>query len=467
MNPDSPDSASQEFAGNAINAADSATQAAHVERTNGRLITTANGLQNVGDQTASAKTILPWLLTAAGVPAFFFGLLVPVRESLAMLPQAPLRRWVTSHRRSRKRVWIIGSAGQAVCAGLMALAALTLSGSALGIAVVVLLALLATFRSLSSLSGKDVMGRAISKGRRGAVTGLATTLAGSVTIIVGIVLLFLPAPMPIWVGAILLAIGACAWALAAVVFARVDEHLHAALKRTNSVPNANAQSSSAQPPHTPNSAWYTDTWNLLRDDELFRRFVLVRSLLLVSALSTAFIVAASAQATSAQAEGATAATANSGFADLAPFVLVSGLSALLAGKVSGIWSDRSSKTVMAAAAGASSVVLLILVLSALTAPHWWNTVAFPLGFFLVSLAHAAVRVARSTYLVDMAEDDQRTRYTGAANTIMGVILLLVGALSSVIAIQGPLWALVFLAVIGLGGVWAARSLPEVSEPHQR
>ena len=67
----------------------------------------------------------------------------------------------------------------------------------------------------------------------------------------------------------------------------------------------------------------------------------------------------------------------------------------------------------------------------------------------------------------MAEDDQRTRYTGAANTIMGVVLLLVGALSSVIAIQGPLWALVFLAVIGLGGVWAARSLPEVSEPHQR
>lgn len=451
MNPDSPDSAPQEFAGNAINTADSATQAARVERTNGRLIATANGLQNVGDQTASAKTVLPWLLTAAGVPAFFFGLLVPVRESLAMLPQAPLRRWVTSHRRSRKRVWIIGSAGQATCAGLLALAALTLSGSALGIAVVVLLALLATFRSLSSLSGKDVMGRAISKGRRGAVTGLATTLAGSVTIIVGIVLLFLPAPMPIWVGAILIAIGAFAWALAAVVFARVDEHLHAAPKRTE----------------TPNSAWYTDTWNLLRDDELFRRFVLVRSLLLVSALSTAFIVAASAQATSAQADSTTASTTNSGFADLAPFVLVSGLSALLAGRVSGIWSDRSSKTVMAAASGASSVVLLILVLSALTAPHWWNTVAFPLGFFLVSLAHAAIRVARSTYLVDMAEDDQRTRYTGAANTIMGVILLLVGALSSVIAIQGPLWALVFLAVIGLGGVWAARSLPEVSEPHQR
>ena len=76
MNPDSPDSAPQEFAGNAINAADSAAPAARVERANGRLIATANGLQNVGDQTASAKTVLPWLLTAAGVPAFFFGLFV-------------------------------------------------------------------------------------------------------------------------------------------------------------------------------------------------------------------------------------------------------------------------------------------------------------------------------------------------------------------------------------------------------
>ena len=94
MSPDSPDSAPQESAGNAIDADDSAAPAARVERTNGRLIATANGLQNVGDQTASAKTVLPWLLTAAGVPAFFFGLLVPVRESLAMLPQAPLRRWV-------------------------------------------------------------------------------------------------------------------------------------------------------------------------------------------------------------------------------------------------------------------------------------------------------------------------------------------------------------------------------------
>lgn len=411
----------------------------HQQQSNGRHIAIANALQNIGDQTASAKTVLPWLFTAAGVPAAFSGLLVPVRESLAMLPQAALRGWVTSQG-SRKRIWLLGSLGQALCAALMAIAALVLTGTSLGVAIVALLACLAIFRSLCSLSGKDVLGRAVSKGQRGAVTGTATTLSGIVTIAVGGVLLFVPSPIPVWVGAVLIGIGALGWCVAALSFARVDENL-------STRPAKNAAQSALPSTTLP---WYSDTWQLLLNDAHFRQFVIVRSLLLVSSFSTAFIVTLSARN-------------DSSFADLGAFVFVSGLSALLAGRISGIWSDRSSKTVMSVAAGTASLVLLLLVASSLTLPPGWNSVLFPLGFFLVSLSHAAIRVARSTYLVDMAENDQRTRYTGAANTLMGVILLGVGALSSVIALQGPAWALVFLALIGFVGVWAARKLPEVSQ----
>lgn len=411
----------------------------HQQQSNGRHIAIANALQNIGDQTASAKTVLPWLFTAAGVPAAFSGLLVPVRESLAMLPQAALRGWVTSQG-SRKRIWLLGSLGQALCAALMAIAALVLTGTSLGVAIVALLACLAIFRSLCSLSGKDVLGRAVSKGQRGAVTGTATTLSGIVTIAVGGVLLFVPSPIPVWVGAVLIGIGALGWCVAALSFARVDENL-------STRPAKNAAQSALPSTTLP---WYSDTWQLLPNDAHFRQFVIVRSLLLVSSFSTAFIVTLSARN-------------DSSFADLGAFVFVSGLSALLAGRISGIWSDRSSKTVMSVAAGTASLVLLLLVASSLTLPPGWNSVLFPLGFFLVSLSHAAIRVARSTYLVDMAKNDQRTRYTGAANTLMGVILLGVGALSSVIALQGPAWALVFLALIGFVGVWAARKLPEVSQ----
>ena len=420
------------------------SRTARNQQHNGRHIAIANALQNIGDQTASAKTVLPWLFTAAGVPAAFSGLLVPVRESLAMLPQAALRGWVTSQE-SRKRIWILGSLGQALCAALMALAALVLSGSSLGVTIVALLACLAIFRSLSSLSGKDVLGRAVSKGQRGAVTGTATTLSGIVTIAVGGVLLFVPSPIPIWVGAVLIGIGALGWCVASLSFARVDENLG-----TRSLKKAMQPELPGDALPTDALPWYRDTWQLLRDDAHFRQFVVVRSLLLVSSLSTAFIVTLSA-------------LNDSSFAELGAFVFVSGLSALLAGKISGIRSDRSSKTVMSVAAGTASLVLLLLVASSLTLPPGWNSVLFPLGFFLVSLSHAAIRVARSTYLVDMAEDDQRTRYTGAANTLMGVILLCVGALSSVIALKGPAWALVFLSLIGFAGVWAARKLPEVSQ----
>lgn len=84
----------------------------------------------------------------------------------------------------------------------------------------------------------------------------------------------------------------------------------------------------------------------------------------------------------------------------------------------------------------------------------------PLGFFLVHLTHTAVRVARKTYIVNMAEGDERTRYVGAANTLMGVMLLGMGGVSAVISMAGPDVALLFLALVGFVGVWRARRLPE-------
>lgn len=47
---------------------------------------------------------------------------------------------------------------------------------------------------------------------------------------------------------------------------------------------------------------------------------------------------------------------------------------------------------------------------------------------------------------------------------MGVILLVVGAISGAIAMLGTRWALIFLAIIGLVGVVFSRTLEEVSAP---
>jgi hypothetical protein len=83
-------------------------------------------------------------------------------------------------------------------------------------------------------------------------------------------------------------------------------------------------------------------------------------------------------------------------------------------------------------------------------------------YLLLALTHTGVRVARKTYVVDMAGGDRRTEYVAVANTAMGVLLLGAGAVSSVLASFGPEVALVFLALLGAVGVVTARMLPEVS-----
>lgn len=398
------------------------------EERNARRFVWSNGLQNIGDQLVAPKTVLPWLFGAAGVPAVLTSFLVPIRESGSMLPQAFLSPWVTS-RRSRKRVWLLGSWGQAAAAGLIALSALLLDGAPLGAAILLLLAAHALFRSLCSLAGKDVQGRTISKGRRGDITGRATALAGGFTLAIGLILTFLPNNLPQWAIAALLAVGASMCALASLVFRGIDE------------PEAEPEAKDGQS--------MKDMWALVKGDRDLQKFLVVRSLMLVTALSAPFIVVMAGD------EGAD-------LTGLGAFIIASGGASLLGGRISGKLSDRSSKSTMAWAAGVASTVIVALVVSARLAPAGVNTWVMPLGFFLVNLAHTAVRVSRKTYLVDMADGDKRTMITGASNTVMGVVLLVVGAISSAIAVLGPQAALIFLAVVGYAGVIGARNLKEVS-----
>ncbi len=400
------------------------------ENHNARRFIWSNGLQGFGDQIVAPKTVLPWLFAAAGVPHFFTALLVPVRESLSMLPQAALTPWVTTQP-SRKKVWIIGSVGQFVAAALITVSAMLLSGVALGIAVVFFLAALATFRSMCSIASKDVQGRTITKGGRGLVTGRATAFSGGLALVVGFALSLIDGGIPRWVLVVLLGGGALMWALAAVVFQGIRE------------PESEVESRGIK------EGWWKETWGLFIGDKQFRSFVIVRSLMLVTALSTAFIVTLSQEL-------------GQDITGLGIFVIASGLASLVGGRISGIVSDISSKNTMAIASGVASVLLILLVISANTASPAVNAWILPAGFFLVTLAHTVVRVARKTYLVDMAEGDQRTRYTGAANTLMGVILIIVGVISGAIALFGSQAALIFLAVTGGVGVVAASRLKDVS-----
>ena len=397
---------------------------------NGMKFIAANGLQNAGDQVINPKTVLPWLLTSQGAPGLAIALLVPIRESLSMLPQAALTPWV-KRRALRKSVWVAGSVTQGVMALIMALSAAVLDGTAAAVVVLAALAVFALGRSLCSIGSKDVQGRTIPKGQRGQITGLATMLSGFVAITLGLGIRWfggddLPTAVLTW----MIAISSLTWFIGAIIFHRVTE------------PAGETSEESA-------GSWVRESWELLSDDAPFRNFVIVRSLLLVSALSPTFFVALSAERGDGELSG------------LGPFLIASGAAAILGGRISGKLSDRSSKSTMTWGAGLASLILLA-VMAQVTFAEGWSGWALPVAYFLITLTHTGVRVARKTYVVDMAEGDRRTTYVAVANSAMGVILLLTGAISGGLTTLGSVWALGFFALLGLVGVAMARALPEVS-----
>ncbi len=400
----------------------------------------ANSLQSVGDQVVNAKTVLPWLFALLGVPAAFTGLLVPVRESGSMLPQAALSRWVTARRR-RRGVWVLGALGQASATLVLAAAAAWTSGAVTGVLVVLALAGFALSRSLCSLAGKDVLGRTVPKGQRGRLTGVAATVSGAVALTLGLGLRALGSDVGSGVLAVLLVAAALAWALAALVYSGVREP-----EAEPPGPDAGADEDTDR---GGGEGWWSPAWRLLREDRLFRRFVLARALLLVSALSPPFVVTAAAGSGQTSVSG------------LAGFVVASGLANLLGGRLFGGSADRSSRRLMAAGAGVASAVVLgvVVLLVADPTPPGWTLVA---AFFVLTLVHVGVRVGRKTYVVDAAAGDRRTEYVAVANTAMGVLLLAVGLLATGVAAFGTVAALAFLGVLGLAGVVATQRLPEVS-----
>ncbi|NNC55405.1 MAG: MFS transporter, partial [Pseudomonadales bacterium] len=141
----------------------------------------------LGDALSSPKIVLPWLFSGIGVPAFLTGLLVPLRESGSLLPQlfigGVVRRYAL-----RKWFFVLGCILQALAIGGMALAALGLRGATAGWVLLALLFVFSLARGLCSVASKDVLGKTIPKTRRGRVGGYSASLAGAVTIGVGIVL---------------------------------------------------------------------------------------------------------------------------------------------------------------------------------------------------------------------------------------------------------------------------------------
>lgn len=389
------------------------------------------GATKTADGLIDPKLVLSWLLTQLGAPAVYIGLLVPVRESGALLPQlltaASLRRLA-----KRKWAWSVGSAVQGLSAASIALAAIFLERAAAGIAIVTALGILALARSVCSVTYKDVLGKTVSKARRGTATGTASSLAALFVIIFGVVLATgTLARMPVVLAGLLIAAGL--WLLAAILFSTLQEEAGATEGGENPLSAA------------------MENFGLLARDAQLRRFIAARGLLISTALAPPFMVALGSDG---EAENA--------FGGLGLLVIASAGASLLSSYVWGRLADRSSRKVLIFSAIAATIALaatLTLDAVGLLTAVW----GLPAVIFALMLAYQGVRLGRSTHLVDMATQDTRAAYTALSNTIIGLLLAAGGAfsllaefagVSAVIGVLAGMSALSVIASLGLEEVQA-------------
>ncbi|WP_249975733.1 MFS transporter [Vreelandella olivaria] len=386
----------------------------------------------LADELSSARLILPWLMGIIGAPVWMVGLLVPIREAGALLPQLFVAGFIRL-RPKRKWVWVAGAILQAIAALALAILSLMGNGSIGGILVLGVLVLLSLARGLSSIATKDVLGKTIAKRRRGTLMGWSGSVAGAVTLLAGVVLMWFGDQPSNVALALLLSIAALGWFLNACCAAYIQE-----------VPGAVEGGE---------NAWDSIRLglSLMRSDRTFLHFNLSRALLLSSALALPYLALLGQQQSGTELGG------------LGLLVVVSGIAAMLASPIWGKRADQSSRRVMRDAA-VGTVLCCLLGASLVWLPGEWTQTVWPYAviYALLVIVHHGVRIGRKTYLLDMANQDNRALYVALSNTLTGVLMLIVGsAIGAVAQWLGSATLLLVLAGTAFCAMLSAQKLPEV------
>jgi Major Facilitator Superfamily len=394
----------------------------------------ANLLGKVADEIASAKLVIPWLFGLLGVPAAFTGFLVPIREAGVLLPQLIVASAVR-HLAIRKGIWILGAVMSALSLFGMAWAAFSLEGNAAGSAIIFMLIIFSLSRGICSVSAKDVLGKTVSKSRRGALMGWSASLSGVAVLAIGI-----------WIGgvdlsdpgldifAMLLLAGGVLWIIAAIIFFNINEQPGATEGGGNALSIAMQQ------------------LQLLSYDAAFRRFVIARGLLLSVALSPPFYVLVAQQHSQA------------GLLGLGALIIANGLASSVSAPFWGYMGDKSSRQVMFVAATGAGVLGVFTYVAVVQEWHWATSeLGLAVIFLLLNVMHGGVRLGRKIYLVDMATGENRAAYVAVSNTVVGVLMLVGGLIGLLSDWVGAPSTLLILGLLSILAAFYISKLPEVSD----
>jgi hypothetical protein len=381
-------------------------------------------LTKLGDGLVDPKLVLSWLLTHLGAGSVWVGMLVPLREAGALLPQlftaVRLRRYAL-----RKWWWIVGSLVQGLAVLAIGLAALLLEGDVAGLVTIVSVGVFALARSICSVSYKDVLGKTVNKEVRGEVTGTASSIAAAGVLLFGLALWFdwLAEPVLI-IGALFLA--SILWFVSALQFTALNE----------------PQSEVAHISGGKAASLYLD---YLRNDKELRKFIYTRALLTATAIAPPFLILL------AQAE------VGSIVSQLGVLIIASSFSTFISGRIWGKLSDKSTPVVLSASGLAGGLILFSTLFA--SQGDLFNTIWFlPVVLFVLMTSYQGVRIARSIHLVNLATEETRATYTALSNTIIGLVLLGTGLFGFLATFFGIQEVVLVLATMSIGGGLLATTL---------
>lgn len=394
------------------------------EKRNATKLIAALTSTKLGDALIDPKTVLTWLLTQMGVSGALVALLVPIRESGSMLPQLFVSGWVKKVN-LRKHVFVSGAMAQAFAVAVMGGVVLFLPPTWAGTVMLLVVAIFSVARAFCSISGKDVLGRTIPKGYRGRVGGISATISGVVTTAVAMLLIFAKDEASARSLAWVVLSASILWVIGGMLYMRIDEAEDDA-KVTEG-----------------DSKDVLGRLLLVKEDPLFRRFIIARVLLLGSALASPLLVVLAGRG-----EGS--------LKSLGAFVIASGVASASSSFLWGKLSDKASHISMAVGGFISAMVGGLALAVGLLSPDWaGNPLVWPLMFLLFNLGYAGVRVGRKTWVVDVAKGDRRTDYISTSNTVISVTILVLGAVSSPLQSMSPLLPLGMYSVLCAAGGWIA------------
>lgn len=388
----------------------------------------------LGDTLSNPKTVLTWLMNYVNAPVFLISLIVPIRESGALIPQVAISNYVKT-KPIRKYIWIAGSIIQGLAIAGIGLVALHFDKQVAGYLIILCLVIFSLARSLASVSSKDIKGKAIPKTRRGKLGGYTSSFSGILVLIAGLYITYTSKTTEnIQFYTNLIFFAASMWIIASFIYASIKEFPSSINKDDNE------------------RKGIIDNFKLLKEDTHLRDFVIARSLLLCSALSAPFYV--------------TAAQTNVKDTSylLGLLIISNGLASIVSSPYWGKMADKSSKNTMAYAVTIASIcgLMLFFIISFgndLKTQLW----LYPIAFFILGIAHSGVRQGRKTYVIDMSTGDDRTNYVSVSNTIIGLILLVTGGISALLSLISVESVILALSIIGLLGAVKSYKLRNVEK----